>query len=192
MLDVILEYLPYALVTTTTPGPNNLMCLYAVSSEGWSGGRKLISGIFTGCTTLLISSILFCHQLNEYVPGLVKYLKYVGAAYIIWLALRIATSKPGKSQERAITFKSGLLLALTNTKMLLYFITIFTVYIIPSGANLYNLFVHGLIILSISVLTWFTWGAAGSLLQRVIAKYYRPFNILMGIILLWCAVKIVM
>ena len=192
MLDVILEYLPYALVTTTTPGPNNLMCLYSVSSEGWSGGRKLISGIFTGCVILLISSILFCHQLNEYVPELVKYLKYVGAIYIIWLALRIAASKPGKSQERAVNFKSGLLLALTNIKMLLYFITIFTVYIIPSGANLYYLFAHGLIILIISVLTWLTWGAAGSLLQRVIAKYYRPFNILMGIILLWCAVKIVM
>ena len=191
MLNVILAYLPYALVTTFTPGPNNIMCLYSVSSEGWTGGRKLISGIFTGCTLLLTLTILFCHQLNQYVPGLVNYLKYIGAVYIAWLAFRIAMSKPGTSQERAINFKSGFLLAITNIKMLLYFITIFTVYIIPYSSGLNNLFIHGLFILIISLSAWLTWGAAGSLLQKVIMQYYRPFNILMGIILLWCAVRIV-
>ena len=38
MLNVILSYLPYALITTFTPGPNNLMSLYAVSSYGWRKG----------------------------------------------------------------------------------------------------------------------------------------------------------
>ncbi len=120
-----------------------------------------------------------------------NYLKYIGAAYIAWLAFRIAMSRPGTSQERAINFKSGFLLAITNIKMLLYFITIFTVYIIPYSSGLNNLFIHGLFILIISLSAWLTWGAAGSLLQKVIMQYYRPFNILMGIILLWCAVRIV-
>ena len=36
------------------------------------------------------------------------------------------------------------------------------------------------------------WGAAGGALQRLLAKYYRPFNILIGVILLICAVQIVL
>ncbi|MBQ7561861.1 MAG: LysE family transporter [Synergistaceae bacterium] len=192
MLEVILSYMPYALVSTSTPGPNNLMCLYSVSSGGWAGGLRLISGIFTGCTSLMLLVLFFCHQLNQYVPEVVNYLKYVGAAYIVWLAIRIAISKPGANQTRDINFKSGLILAFTNIKMLLYFITIFTAYIIPSGAGLYEFFVHGTIILSISAANWFIWGAAGSLLHKIITRYYRPFNISMGIILLWCAVRIVM
>ena len=48
MLDVILSYLPYALITTFTPGPNNLMSLYSVSSAGWKKGSRVILGIFAG------------------------------------------------------------------------------------------------------------------------------------------------
>ena len=191
MLDVILSYMPYALVSTSTPGPNNLMSLYSVSSEGWAGGLKLISGIFTGCVSLMLTVLFFCHQLNEYVPEVANYLKYVGATYIVWLAVRIATSKPGTSLERDINFKSGFILAITNIKMLLYFITLFTVYILPSGASLYELSIHGTLIISLSAANWFIWGAVGGLLHKIITQYYRPFNISMGIILLWCAVRII-
>ncbi|MBR0203994.1 MAG: LysE family transporter [Synergistaceae bacterium] len=190
MLQVILSYLPYALVTTFTPGPNNIMSFYVVSSSGWRKGREVISGIFAGFSCLISLCVLFCHELSVYLPELVTYLKYIGAVYIIWLAVHIAMSRPSESQNNSLSFRGGFFLAVSNIKVILYLVTLFSAYIIPSGAGLYEMSIHAVFIVAISAVSWFTWGAAGGLLQRFIAKYYRPFNILMGIILLWCVVQI--
>lgn len=190
MLQVFLSYLPYGLITTFTPGPNNIMSLYSVSTAGWKKGGRLITGIFAGFSTVTVLVILFSHELAKYIPGLVQYLKYIGAIYILWLAVHIALSKPGETQMRAINFRSGFFLALTNVKVILYLITIFTAYIIPTGAGLIDMAVHGIIIIAISIVSWCMWGSAGGIMQKFLAEYYRPFNIAMGIILAWCAFKI--
>ena len=192
MLQVILSYLPYGIITSFTPGPNNIMSLYSVSSAGWKKGGRLIFGIFAGFSTLTLLVILFCHELAKYVPELVKYLKYVGAVYILWLAVHIARSTPGESQRRAINFRSGYFLSLTNVKVILYLITIYMAYIIPSGASLLEMIAHGVFIIAVSAVSWCLWGAAGGMMQKFLTKYYRPFNIAMGIILAWCAVQILM
>ena len=184
MLQTILSYLPYALITTFTPGPNNLMSLYSVSNGGWKTGSRVILGIAAGFMTLMVIVILFCHELAEYAPELVKYLKYVGAAYILWLAVHIAFSRPSESEGQMLSFGKGFALSVSNVKVILYLITIFTAYIIPSGA--------GFAEIATSAISWCLWGAVGGVLQAFLAEYWRPFNIAMGIALLWCAWQIVM
>ena len=192
MLQTILSYLPYALITTFTPGPNNLMSLYSVSHGGWKTGSRVILGIAAGFMTLMVIVILFCHELAEYAPELVKYLKYVGAAYILWLAVHIALSRPSESEGQTLSFGKGFVLAVSNVKVILYLITIFTAYIIPSGANLMEMCVHGAFIIATGAVSWCLWGAVGGILQAFWARYWSPFNIAMGIALLWCAWQIVM
>ncbi|MBQ7168828.1 MAG: LysE family transporter [Synergistaceae bacterium] len=192
MLDVILSYLPYALITTFTPGPNNLMSLYSVSSYGWRKGGRVILGIALGFTVVMVMVILFCHELAKYIPGLVGWLKYFGAAYILWLAWHIAVSVPSDSGNASAGFRNGLLLALSNVKVILYLITIFTAYVIPSGAELADMFIHRGLIIAVSAVSWCTWGAAGGMMQRFLSEHYRAFSIAMGIALLWCAANVVM
>ena len=192
MLQTILSYLPYALITTFTPGPNNLMSLYSVSNGGWKTGSRVILGIAAGFMTLMVIVILFCHELAEYAPELVKYLKYVGAAYILWLAVHIAVSQPSESEGQMLSFGKGFALSVSNVKVILYLITIFTAYIIPSGAAFAEMCAHGVFIIATSAISWCLWGAVGGVLQVFLARYWRPFNIAMGIALLWCAWQIVM
>ena len=192
MLQTILSYLPYALITTFTPGPNNLMSLYSVSNGGWRLGSRVILGIAAGFMTLMVIVILFCHELAEYAPELVKYLKYVGAAYILWLAVHIAMSQPSESEGQMLSFGKGFALSVSNVKVILYLITIFTAYIIPSGAGFAEMCAHGVLIVTVSAVSWTLWGAVGGILQAFLAEYWRPFNIAMGIALLWCAWQIVM
>lgn len=191
MLEVILSYLPYALITTFTPGPNNLMSLYSVSNGGWKKGGRVILGIGAGFTCVMGVVIAFCHELSVYAPELVKYLKYAGAVYILWLAVHIALSKPSEGEERTMNFTKGFLLALSNVKVILYLITIFTAYIIPSGADVYAMLWHGVFIIAVSAVSWCTWGAVGGILQTFLMNHYRAFNVVMGVLLLWCAVQIV-
>ena len=192
MLEVILSYLPYVCITTFTPGPNNLMTLYAVSTLGWKKGLRVILGIASGYSVVMLLIIFFCHEIAAYIPELIKYLKYVGAAYIIWLAVHIAKSTPSEAQARSINFKSGFFLALSNMKVILYLITLFTTFVIPAGANFFIMFLHGAFIIALSAVSWGLWGTAGELLQKFLAVYYRPFNIVMGIALILCAIKILM
>ena len=192
MTQVILSYLPYALITTFTPGPNNLMTLYAVSHGGWRTGSRVILGIITGFVSLMVLVILFCHELTEYAPELVEYMKYVGAVYILWLAVHIAFSRPSESEGDTLTFGKGFMLAVSNVKVLLYLTTIFTAYIIPSGAGLAEMYAHGGFIVAVGAISWTMWGAAGGIMQKFLAEHWRTFNIVMGLALLWCACQIVM
>ncbi len=45
--SVVLSYLPYALVTSFTPGPNNILAFHTVGQKGWVQGGHL-AGIVAG------------------------------------------------------------------------------------------------------------------------------------------------
>lgn len=152
----------------------------------------MILGIAAGFASLMVIVILFCHELAEYAPELVKYLKYVGAGYILWLAMHIAMSRPSESEGQTLSFWKGFLLSVSNVKVILYLITIFTAYVIPSGAGFSEMCRHGAFIITVSAVSWALWGSVGGILQKFLAEYWRPFNIVMGIALLWCARQIVM
>ena len=46
--SVVLSYLPYALVTSFTPGPNNILAFHTVGQKGWVQGRSTLAGIVAG------------------------------------------------------------------------------------------------------------------------------------------------
>ncbi len=191
IMQIFLSYLPYAVITTFTPGPNNLMSFYSVSNYGWRNGIKMISGIIAGFVMNLIICVLFCHELAVYVPKITIWLKYIGAVYMLWLAFHIATSLPNKTDSRAVKFSSGFILSITNVKVILYLITLYTAYIIPSGSNLGYLFIHSVLIFMLSCVSWLLWASAGGIFQKFISRYYRPFNIIMALLLAWCAVSLI-
>lgn len=43
--SVVLSYLPYALVTSFTPGPNNILAFHTVGQKGWVQGRATWPGL---------------------------------------------------------------------------------------------------------------------------------------------------
>lgn len=191
LFSIILSYLPYSLVTAFTPGPNNIVSLYAISQKGWRQGKQILWGIAVGFLCVMVLCALFCYQLAKYLPSVTSILKYVGAAYIVYLAIHVARSKPEDTTQKEMTFLSGFLLEFVNVKIILYAITIFTGYVLPHGATLPILLLHAVIITGIALAGNLTWAAAGSVFQRFLQKYYLPFDLAMAAILLWCAAALV-
>ncbi len=190
-IQIFLAYLPYCLITTFTPGPNNLMSFYSVSNYGWRNGLKIISGIATGYIVGFSICAILCNGLAIYIPEITRWLKYVGVIYMLWLAVHIAISKPSNSNSAAVKFSSGFFLAITNVKVLLYFITIYTAYAIPAGADLIDLFIHGFATFILAIISWTLWACAGGLLQKFLTRHYRIFNIIMALLLVWCAASLI-
>ena len=187
---VVLSYLPYACVTAFTPGPNNILSLYAVSRNGWRRGLRTLLGITAGFLCVMLLCALFCYELARFVPSAAEVLKYVGAAYILWLAIHVARSGPDESDAQPVSFWKGFFLEFVNVKIILYAITIYTGYVLPGGPSLPALLVHAVCLTVIGAAGFFTWAAVGGALQRFLAKYYRPFNLVMGLVLVWCALSL--
>ena len=192
ILATIISYLPYALITTFTPGPNNLISFYAVSNHGWKKGSKVLAGIGTAIFLIMLITALFCHQLASHIEASFHVLKWLGAAYIIYLAVQIARDKPNSTSFNISTFTKGFILVFINIKMILYALTVFGAYIISSTSEASVLILHALLLTALCVISNITWAMAGSILKNFISKHYRTFNMVMALILTYCAVSLIL
>ena len=188
--SIMMSYLIYTVVTAFTPGPNNIVALYAVSQNGWRKGKDVLLGMAGGFLCVMFICALFCYELAKYLPSLTGTLKYVGAAYIAYLAIHVARSSPDNSEGRQMTFWKGFLLQFFNVKIILYAITVYTGYVLPYESSLTSLFSHAINLTVIGMAGFITWGLAGGLFQDLLTQYYRPFNIVMGLILVYCAITL--
>ena len=187
---ILFAYLPYAIVTAFTPGPNTILSLYAVSQDGWKKGKNAIAGIVAGLFCVMLICAVFCFELARYIPTVAGYRKYIGALYICWLAIKITRSTSINQTEQSVTFWKGFLLEFVNVKLFLYAITIYTGYVIPVNASLSSLIVHSICLTLICGIGCLLWASIGGFFQHFLEKYSRPFNISMGIILFYCAIKL--
>ena len=188
--SIMMSHLIYTVVTAFTPGPNNIVALYAVSQNGWRKGKNVLLGMAGGFLCVMFICALFCYELAKYLPSLTGTLKYVGAAYIVYLAIHVARSSSDNSDGRQMTFWKGFLLQFFNVKIILYAITVYTGYVLPYESSLTSLFSHAINLTVIGMAGFITWGLAGGLFQDLLTQYYRPFNIVMGLILVYCAITL--
>ena len=190
LIPTVAAYLPYAAVTAFTPGPNNILALHSIAQNGWRNGRRVLYGIAVGFFCVMAICGFFCWGLAQFIPGISQILTYVGAAYILWLAWHIATSKPGEDGAQSASFFKGMALQFVNVKIIMYAITIFSLYVLPVSQNPIFTAINAIIFTIIGVSGCITWGAAGGLLQKFINAHFRAFNLAMAAILVLCAVDL--
>ena len=85
-LSVFIEMTLSAILTVWSPGPNNILLLSNASKYGVCGNLRFMAGIWSGSLTLMCLSGLFCSTLGSIIPGIQPVMKYLGAAYILYLA----------------------------------------------------------------------------------------------------------
>lgn len=88
----------YMLISSFTPGPGNILTLNTMTVYGWKKGRALFYGICAGYYCVQLICAFAIYGLSRYLAPVLSVVKYVGAAYLIWLAVHIIRSKPEKSE----------------------------------------------------------------------------------------------
>ena len=97
---------------------------------GWKKGAPLFFGIFSGYYVVQMICAVFVYGVSALLPGMLGGMKYVGAAYILWLAAHIAVSRPDRDgKERSASFLKGFMLQFVNVKIYLFGITALTGYV---------------------------------------------------------------
>ena len=195
LFQIIASYLPYTLVTAFTPGPNNIIALYAVSQSGWRKGKSVLLGIAVGFLCVMTICAVFCYELARYVPSAAEVLKYVGAAYILYLAYRTFVRSPGGQDtdkaSRPLTCVNGFLLQFLNVKILMLGIAAYSGYILPTGFSVPAVLCFALIMAACAGTGNLIWATAGTLLLPLYKRHYKLVNGVMALLLLWCARTIV-
>ena len=184
---VLTHFFVYAIVNAFTPGPGNILALNTVTNYGWKKGKPLFFGILTGYYVVQIICAVFVYGVGAFLPDALQVMKYIGAAYILWLAIHIAISKPEVSEEQgSASFIKGFLLQFVNIKIYMFGITALTGFITPYSKALWTLIGFELLIATIGTIATSTWIGAGLLIQKLYVKHYRIINIILALTLLEC------
>lgn len=191
---VFLELAAYACATTFSPGPNNILLLSSTSQFGFRKCWPLISGIWLGLITVMLICGFGCAGLGSLVPQIVPVAKYVGAAYILYLAyktlLRKTVSADGV-ESRPLTLLNGFLLQFLNVKILMLGIAAYSGYILPYGFHPAATVLFAVIMAGCAATGNLIWSTLGTLLYPLYNRFYRIINIIMALLLVWCAWKII-
>jgi cysteine/O-acetylserine efflux protein len=185
-------FLSYVMLTTFTPGPNNIMSMSNASRFGFRRSLRFTAGVFAGFLVVMALSCTFAVTLYKALPNIKPLMTVIGATYILWLAWKTATAKPHTEQDGASTstFLSGALLQFVNPKGILYGITAASTFLVPYYTSPVVLAGFCLFMAAVSLISTSCWAAFGSLFERFLLSNHRVVSWIMASLLVYCAVSL--
>ncbi|MCB5189783.1 LysE family translocator [Methylobacillus arboreus] len=119
-VEHLLAFIMFAVVSSVTPGPNNIMIMSSGLNYGPKRSLPHLFGICLGFGFMVFATGIGLHSLFLQSPWMQMVLKYVGAAYLFWLALRIGMSgnqlTATSLQGRPLTFLEAAIFQWINPK----------------------------------------------------------------------------
>ena len=184
--ETVLAYLVFSIVTSVTPGPNNLMLTATGANVGIRRGLPHLFGINLGFGLMLFLLTAGIGAALTQNAALMLGLKIVGIAVLLWLAFKIATAGRATSErrERPIGFFTAVAFQWVNPKA--WLIAAGSVgFLQPDMAPLIQSAFFGLTFMVVGIPCLLLWLAFGAVMQRFLHtdRALRTFNIAMGVLL---------
>jgi threonine/homoserine/homoserine lactone efflux protein len=182
-------FVVFGAVMAFTPGPNNIMVLSSGLTFGFRRSLPHIAGIAIGVSFMVASVGLGLGAIFIAYPVLQIILKYVGIAYLIYLAVVIAMSgsvTPGQDNRRGpMTFWAAVLFQWVNIKGWVMAIGVITAYSAIASFP-WNIAIQAALMLVMGALSSLAWTLFGSSLRSFLISptAVRVFNVLMAALLL--------
>ncbi len=131
MLDVnsLLLFMTATIILNITPGPDMLYVIARSVGQGRAAGIASSLGIAAGCFVHILAVTFGLASLMMAVPAAYEIIKYAGAAYLIYLGIRILITRQTKNAETPIEeaslrkiFLQGVITNVLNPKVALFFL----------------------------------------------------------------------
>ena len=176
-----------------SPGPANI---YALAMSLRYGRKRVLVmwfGLLTGFSIAVCIMVILTHTVGVAFGKYVPLLKYFGACYIAYLAYKIYNSKQCLTDsDKNCNFFSGMIVQMTNAKMLLFELTAFSTLVLPYSSRIEDLFEVGVWLLLAGPGANLIWLLAGSYLRRFFTQYGRRVDAFSALALLLCAIYIIL
>lgn len=193
-----MEYLAiiaFAITTCVTPGPNNAMIMASGLNYGVRRSMPHYAGIILGFPAMLLAVGIGIAQIFEQYPIFHVILKIAGAAYLSYLAYRIATTPVSDlkaSKGKPFSFIQAAAFQWVNPKAWVLAVGATVTYTTLGDGYVLQVLTIGLIFLIFGapcIMLWL-WGGSAlkSLLQN--SSTLRIFNISMALLLIGSLVPV--
>lgn len=187
-------FLGFAFATSITPGMNNLMLTSSGINFGVRASLPHLLGIVFGFFFLMAAVALGLGVLFNDSPKLQLALKYIGSAYLIYLAIKIyRTSSLGDDNDsKKITFFEAALFQLVNPKVWGMAISAMSSFTAVGELYLSSAALISILFVLVYLPCGATWLLFGALLKKHLSKkhIFLIFNKVMAVMLMISVVLI--
>lgn len=199
-------FLAGVIVIILMPGPNSLFVLKTSIVQGPKHAWCALAAVLLGDATLILLSYLGLASVLLASPELFRWIRYLGAAYLLFIGVQILLSlRQSKVNEDAegpavvaascaSVFRKSLLLSLTNPKAILFFMSFFIQFIDASFTPNWVPYLVLAVVLEIISLLYLTTlvyaGAAIASFFKGQPKAGQAGNLLLGLLFTGFAVRL--
>ena len=189
-IDIWLAFSLFAFVTSVTPGPNNIMLLASGVNFGFRASIPHILGISSGLLVMVVAAGLGLTEVFARYPFSYTAMRWLGVAYMLYLAWRIANSGALKAKSaggpggRPLGFWSAAAFQWVNPKAWFMAIGAFSTYV-PAASSVAIVVSVAVLFALINAPRVSVWAAFGAQMRRFIQvpRFQRIFNYTMAALL---------
>lgn len=176
-LELYIGFVLASCLILIIPGPTIILVVSQAISHGKRSVAPLAAGVVAGDFTAMTLSLLGLGSLLSVSAELFNLLKWIGAIYLIYLGVRLWTSKSnqveiqseqGGSSGRSL-FRSSFIVTALNPKSITFFIAFFPQFISGSG-TIGQLCVLGLTFLALAALNALIYGMFAGQFNDILQK----------------------
>jgi threonine/homoserine/homoserine lactone efflux protein len=137
-------FLGAIILIASTPGPNVLYVTTRSIRFGMRASVVAMMGCLLALVLMLVGSVAGLSALLITLPAAFDALRYLGAAYLIWLGVQTWRA-PDEPEDQAVaapeaslvaTFRGGFLVGISNPKLLIFAAAFFPQFITPGAPAL--------------------------------------------------------
>lgn len=185
-MTVLLSMAAFALASSISPGPVNVVALSAGAQHGFNASMRHVTGATVGFTLLLLLIGLGLHELLAYFPNLMDIVKWAGIGFLLYMAYKLAVDdgKLGADKPtRGPSFAYGAAMQWLNPKAWLASLAGMGAYAADGDGRLVWQFT--VVYFVVCYLSIASWAYAGTFLRRYLQKpkRVRLFNRAMATLL---------
>lgn len=115
-----------------TPGPANIYAMSCSLRYGWLASMRMLCGLLCGFLAAALLAAVAAHFAGMAFKQYVPYLRYLAAAYILYLAWKTYRSGVSSEGNTAPTFSNGFIVQLNNAKIILFNLSCYSASVITT------------------------------------------------------------
>jgi threonine/homoserine/homoserine lactone efflux protein len=191
--ELLIAFVVFAVATLFTPGPNNVMLMASGLNFGFERTLPHVLGVTLGFGFMVLVVGFGLGAVFAAYPAIYAVVKYAGAAYLVYLAWRIATAGAAKGEGggRPLTFVHAAAFQWVNAKGWVMAIGAVTAYAAVAPYPL-NIFLLAGVFTLFGAASSTTWLLFGTVLKRVVSdpRSVAIFNRTMAVLLVLSLVPV--
>jgi threonine/homoserine/homoserine lactone efflux protein len=171
MSVALTSFIVFAASQIGTPGPANMALMATGARFGFRAALPFVAGVALGKQLVIWPVGFGLMQLADRAPGVFVALKFASAAYIIWLAWKVANLRLGQGahREAAPGFLAGLIVHPLNPKAWAMIVGSFTAFIAPGTPVLAATATVAAVLLGCQIVLHPLWTLAGAGIAKTVA-----------------------